>query len=133
MGAIPLALRLRLAQAAVNMTSARPRCLGAIERASRLRVLFTRDVLPEAIEGVRCVLVGEQHAEIEGALLPADLAPASHRRDRRVRECPAIASSRPEDIEEALLIILSTTDGQVGMHEAPGEITLPRYFRRRGS
>ena len=39
LGALPLALRLRLAQAAVDMSSARPRGLGAIERASRLRVL----------------------------------------------------------------------------------------------
>ena len=62
LGALQLALRLRLAQAAVNMTSARPRCLGAIERASRLHVLFTREALPEAIEGLHCVLFGYQHA-----------------------------------------------------------------------
>lgn len=72
---------------------------------------------------MHCVLFGEQHAEREGALLPADLAPASYRRDRRVRECPAIASSRPEDIEEALLIF--STDGQVGVHDVPGAVTPP--------
>ena len=57
LSALQLALRLRLAQAAVNMTSARPRGLGAIERASRLRVLFTREALPEAIEGLHCAWV----------------------------------------------------------------------------
>ena len=124
LGALPLALRLRLSQAAVNLTGARPRSFGAIERASRLRLLFARGALPEATEDVRCVLFGDQHAQAEGAPQAADMAPASHRRDRRVRECSCIASSRPEDIEEALLIILSA-EGQVGVHEAPGEITLP--------
>ena len=123
LGALPLALRLRLSQTAVNLTGARPRSFGAIERASRLRLLFTRGALPEAIEDVRCVLFGEQHAQAEGALQAADMAPACHRRDRRVRECTAIASSRPEDIEEALLIL--STDGQVGVHESPAAINLP--------
>ncbi len=106
-GALPLALRLRLVQAATFMAGvARPRGLGLIERAARLQVLFVRDGVAFEAAGVRCVLLtAEPQADVEGpVVLAADMWPASHRRDRRLRECAWIASGNVEDIEEALLI-----------------------------
>jgi len=102
-GALPLALRLRLVQAATFMAGvARPRGLGLIERAARLQVLFVRDGVAFEAAGVRCVLLtAEPQADVEGpVVLAADMWPASHRRDRRLRECAWIASGNVEDTEE---------------------------------
>ena len=111
-GALPLALRLRLVQAAASMTAvARPQGLSLIERTARIQTLFVCDNLTFGAEatafeaaGVRCVLLTGS-AEVDGpVVLSENMWPASHRRDRLLRECRCIVTDNAEDIEEALLV-----------------------------
>jgi hypothetical protein len=113
-GALPLALRLRLVQAAASMAAvARPRGLDLIERTARIQTLFMRDKPAFEAEatafeaaGVRCVLLTGS-AEVDGpVVLSENMWPASHRRDRLLRECRCIVTNKTDDIEEALLVAL---------------------------
>ena len=111
-GALPLALRLRLVQAAASMTAvARPQGLSLIERTARIQTLFVCDNLTFGAEatafeaaGVRCVLLTGS-AEVDGPMvLSENMWPPSHRRDRLLRECRCIVTANADDIEEALLV-----------------------------
>ena len=54
--------------------------------------------------GVRCVLLTGRE-EVDGqVVLSENMWPASHRRDRLLRECRCIVTDNAEDIEEALLV-----------------------------
>ena len=114
-GALPLALRLRLVQAAASMMAvARPQGLALIERTARIQTLFVcgEPALFEAeaaafeAAGVRSVLfTGSAEEEVDGpVVLSEHMWPASHRRDRLLRECRCIVTDNAVDMEEALLV-----------------------------
>ena len=55
--------------------------------------------------GVRCVLLTGSAEEVDGpVVLSENMWPASHRRDRLLRECRCIVTDNADDIEEALLV-----------------------------
>ena len=131
-GALPLAVRLRLVQAATSMIPvAQPQGLDLIERTARIQTLFVCDNLAFEVEataleatGVRCVLLTGS-AEVDGPVVLAEnMWPASHRRDSLLRECRCIVTDNANDIQEALLVALQGR-AAVGIHLGGASFTVP--------